>query len=348
MKGIWLIPAFWIPVAHALTFGDCLNLEKGNAPLVAQRDCYKRLAMPAEQATVEPPEKQRVKAAPIRRTAKAPNENPAEDLLLSQWDPVENGILSAYRQNYLLPISHSSNMNNAPTSPNPNNQVPYSYPLDNTEAKFQFSFKSRLWRDDNRDWAAWFGYTQLSFWQFWDPSHSRPFRESNYEPELIVSKRFTKDASGLAPRLLNVAIDHQSNGQSNPRSRSWNRIYVQAGFENDDFDGGKLIVLPRIWARVFQESDPAQNDNPDITHYLGYGDIQMIYLKGYELSAIARMRSLQLDYSYPFDRILNYFSSDWHSDFDFHLQYFTGYGESLIDYNYRQNTWGVGVSLPLK
>ncbi len=341
MKALWLIPAFWVSTAHALTFEDCLDLEKSNAPLVQQRDCYKRLAAPAKA-----PIKQ-TKAAPAKQAAKALNEGETS-LLLSQWDPEGNGMLSAYRQNYLLPISNSSNPNNAPTSPNPNNRVPYSYPLDNTEAKFQFSFKSRLWRDDNRDWAMWFGYTQQSFWQFWDPSHSRPFRESNYEPELIASKRFTKESSGLAPKILNVAIDHQSNGQSNPRSRSWNRIYVQAGFEDDHFDGGKLIVLPRIWARIFQESDPTQNDNPDITHYLGYGDIQLIYVNGYELSAIARIRSLQLDYAYPFDKILNYFSPDWHSDFNFHLQYFTGYGESLIDYNYRQSTWGVGVSLPLK
>ncbi|HQT26603.1 MAG TPA: phospholipase A, partial [Burkholderiales bacterium] len=142
-------------------------------------------------------------------------------------------------------------------------------------------------------------------------------------------------------------VDHQSNGQSNPRSRSWNRLYVQAGFEDDHFNGGKLILMPRLWTRIFKEKDPLQDDNPDITHYLGYGDVQLIYVNHYSLSAIARIRSLQLDYSYPIDGILKHFSSDWHSDFDFHVQYFTGYGESLIDYNHRQSVWGVGVSLPV-
>ncbi len=326
--------AFISMPVHALDFQDCLNLEKSNAPLAAQRDCYKNLASRAEPQAHEAPSPGIAKAA-------------QDSILLSEWDPEQRNPISTYRQSYFLPISNSSNPNNAPTSPNPSNSVPYSYPLDNTEAKFQFSFKSKLWTADSRDWAAWFGYTQLSFWQFYDPSHSRPFRETNYEPELILSKRLFGDGQGLEPRLVNIAVDHQSNGQSDPRSRSWNRLYVQAGFEDDDFHDGKLILLPRLWTRIFKERDPLQDDNPDITHYLGYGDVQLIYVNRYSISAIARIRSIQLDYSYPLDGIMKYFSPDWHSDFDLHLQYFTGYGESLIDYNYRQSVWGVGVSLPV-
>lgn len=346
---IWLILAFWAGSAQALSFRDCLKMEQDNAPLAAQRDCYKNLASPAAnvpKAAENPAEHQDAKpAAPISEKTAKPS--PEKSMLLSTWDPDQSGAISMYRQNYFLPIANSSNPNNAPTSPNPNNRVPYSYPLDNTEAKFQFSFKSRVWAQESSDWAMWFGYTQQSFWQFWDASHSRPFRESNYQPELILSKRFLDPAtSAFAPKLLNIAIDHQSNGQSDPRSRSWNRLYVQTGFENDDFQGGTLVLLPRLWTRI-QVSNPSQNDNPDITHYLGYGDVQLLYFNHYELSATARIRSLQLDYSYPLEEILRYFSPDWRSDFDLHLQYFTGYGESLIDYNHRQNVWGVGVSLPV-
>lgn len=341
-----LAASLWSGSAFALSFQDCLDLEKSGAPMKAQRDCYKALAAPARRAM---PARNTIPAMTNPPMQKIPPAEPAtqESYLLDAWDPDQKNVLSAYRQNYFLPISVSSNPNNAPTSPNPDNRVPFSYPLDNKEAKFQFSFKAKLWAEDSRDWALWFGYSQLSFWQFWDPSHSRPFRESNYEPELIVSKRFSNEGSSFAPRLLNVAVDHQSNGQSNPRSRSWNRLYVQAGFENDNFHGGKLIVMPRLWARILQESNPAQNDNPDITHYLGYGDIELRYFNHYEFSAIARIRSLQMDFSYPLEELLRHFSPDWHSDFDLHLQYFTGYGESLIDYNQRHSTWGVGLSLPV-
>lgn len=332
--------ALWAGEALALNFQDCLDKEKAGASLKDQRDCYKKLAAPA--ASDEKP----VPAAVAPVTQKPAESARPKSMLLDAWDPDMNKVLSAYRQNYFLPISVSSNPNNAPTSPNPANQVPFSYPLNNTEAKFQFSFKARLWAEDNRDWALWFGYTQLSLWQFWDASHSRPFRESNYEPEIILSKRFP-EASGYSPKLLNIAIDHQSNGQSNPRSRNWNRIYVQAGFENDDFLGGRLVLQPRIWTRIFKERDPTQDDNSDITHYLGYGDVELRYVNHYELSAIARMRSLQLDFSYPFEEILQKFSPQWHSDFNFHVQYFTGYGESLIDYNQRHSTWGIGLSLPV-
>ena len=119
-------------------------------------------------------------------------------------------------------------------------------------------------------------------------------------------------------------------------------MYLQLGFEKDDEKGNILIVQPKIWARVFQEKDPLQNDNPDITHYLGYGELEVRYLhdKTWQLSALARIHSFQADAAFPLD---NFGGS---SDFNLHFQYFTGYGESLIDYNQRHSTLGVGISMP--
>ncbi|HQT25942.1 MAG TPA: phospholipase A, partial [Burkholderiales bacterium] len=155
--------AFLAGPVQALSFQDCLNMETSDAPLKEQRDCYKSLAKKAEQ--VEPVSHDLPKSAPKNTQMTASDEQ--RSILLSEWDPEKNGALSMYRQSYFLPVSNSSNPNNAPTSPNPNNRVPYAYPLDNTETKFQFSFKTKLWNIDNRDWAMWFGYTQQSFWQFW-------------------------------------------------------------------------------------------------------------------------------------------------------------------------------------
>jgi phospholipase A1 len=220
--------------------------------------------------------------------------------------------------------------------------VPFSA-LQNNELKFQFSFKGRLikWGNENSIWLA---YSQQSFWQFFDTQNSRPFRESNYEPEVIWSHQYShSDRGGIYQnlRMINAAIVHQSNGQSNPRSRSWNRVYLQAGFEKECENGDQIIVQPKIWARMFQEKDPTQNDNPDITHYLGYGEVQFRYLNydagelDYQFSALAKTRSLQFD----LDKHVS-------GDFRLHLQYFTGYGESLIEYNHKNTTWGVGLSLP--
>lgn len=193
--------------------------------------------------------------------------------------------------------------------------------------------------------ALWFGYTQQSHWQVYDSSHSRPFRESNYEPEIILSHRY-KDTNPEGVyrflKILNAGVVHQSNGQSNPRSRSWNRLYLQPGFETKMGDG-TLIVLPKVWARIIQESNPAENDNPDITHYLGNGELEVRYQaveKKWGVSALAKARSIQMDMTYLASNIIK------RSDFSFHVQYFNGYGESLIDYNQSHSTLGIGVSFP--
>src|SRR3970040_2081849 len=97
-------------------------------------------------------------------------------------------------QIYLLFYSRSSPPKDAPTSPNPDNQVPASYPLDNEEMKFQISVKGRMLGEGRN--TLWFGYTQLAFWQFLDKVHSQPFRENNFEPEVILSHRLEDQAQG--------------------------------------------------------------------------------------------------------------------------------------------------------
>lgn len=267
--------------------------------------------------------------------------------LAQEWAP-NNDPLNLYKQNYVLVYAHSSATNNTPTSPNPQNQSLTASPQDNRDLKFQFSMKHDL-ADFDRFGSLWFGYTQLSFWQFYDATNSRPFRENNYEPELIYSVRPNDLLTRLAinPSILNFGLLHQSNGQSNPRSRSWNRIYIQPGIEHN-YDGDRrLVVLARWWQRI--KEDPATDDNPDITDYLGHGDIELRYSQNsiWEAAVIARARSFQLDLSAPWTswRLLTLASPGQHNT-NVHLQYFSGYGESLIDYNQKHETWGIGLSFP--
>lgn len=260
--------------------------------------------------------------------------------LADEWTPTAGVPLKAYKQNYFL-FAHTDHPNNAPTSPHAKNRVPFSYPLDQNEVKFQVSVKGNM-LDFGRH-TIWGAYSQQSFWQFFDTKHSNPFRESNYEPELIYSYRPEAwgSESTLAASFINAGmIVHQSNGQSLPRSRSWNRMYVQAGLEHDFGSNGRLAILPRYWKRVL--TGGPDNDNPDILDYLGHGDLELRYYNKYGmLSAIARSRSLELDLA-----ILLSFIDIKNSNL--HLQYFHGYGESLIDYNQAHTTIGVGLSIPFE
>lgn len=251
-----------------------------------------------------------------------------------------------YKQNYLLldSIHHPSS---TPTSPNPLNQAPRGNVPKASELKFQISLKAPLpvtwpWGD-----TLWFGYTQQSHWQTFNGGDSRPFRESNYEPELIfASHRFGADVpmlGPLTPRFLNLSYLHQSNGQSLPRSRSWNRLTAQLGSEyrlnsaDEDDVEKRLAVLIRPWWRMPENA--VSDDNPDITKYLGHGDIEIDYWRGRVMvSALLRARAVQLDWSFPLTDEANALS--------LHLQYFSGYGESLIDYNHKLHSFSIGVSLP--
>lgn len=249
-----------------------------------------------------------------------------------------------YRQSTLM-FSHTGTPNDTPTSQNPQDRVAPSYPLEHNEATFSFSLKTPvlphpLLGPDN---VLWLGYTQHSFWQALDSVHSRPFRESDYEPELIFSHRLDVTPLGeLRPVLLNLGIVHQSNGQSDPRSRSWNRAYAQLGLVRRWSDDKSLALLVRPWWRLPEAA--IDDNNPDIKRYMGYGDIECLFWHGHQLvTLLARVRALQVDFSTP---LLLDPRSPKEQSLQLHLQLFTGYGESLIDYNQRHTTVGLGVSVP--
>jgi len=129
---------------------------------------------------------------------------------------------------------------------------------------------------------------------------------------------------------------HQSNGRQDPLSRSWNRIYAQFGFEHDGF-----ALLVRPWYRI--KEDWSADNNPDIVQFLGHGDVVAVYKwGGHTFSLLLRSNlnfwnlhgAAQIDWSFPLYRQLKGY-----------VQGFTGYGESLIDYNHSQTTIGAGFLL---
>jgi phospholipase A1 len=322
----------------AQTFESCVQWCRDRHPGPQEREaryaCFDALEPRAAAAAAAP-----VPAVPAVGSPTAP----AQRLWM---EPEGIGFLP-YRQNYVL-VTDTNTPNDAPTSPNPIDRVPYTYPLEHEEIKFQFSLKtlvvpSRILGQDN---TVWFGYTQQSYWQAFNAAHSRPFEESDYQPEVFFSHRFDSAdpaAAGWQPLLGNLGLVHQSNGQSDPRSRSWNRAYAQLGLLDRISAEQSLSVLIRPWWRF---PEPASSDNnADITHYLGYGDVECLYWNGDNLlSVLARIRSVQADFSTP---MLFMNRSDAKKQaLQLHFQVFTGYGESLIDYNQRHTTVGVGISVP--
>lgn len=236
---------------------------------------------------------------------------------------------------YILPLHYSNNPNQLPASPAPDHSALSPTVTGSTDVKYQLSFKTKLWETMIGDYGdLWFAYTQQSHWLLYSPQVSSPFRETNYEPELFFSMRTDVDLPGMRWRMLNIGLSHQSNGRGLPLSRSWNRVYAQFGLERGDY-----TLLIRPWLRLPERSE--DDDNPDITRYMGHGDVLINYKNGESFySALGRYSAsggrgaLQLGWDFPISRALKGY-----------VQLFSGYGESLIDYNHKQTSLGFGVSL---
>ena len=251
-----------------------------------------------------------------------------------------------HQENYFLLYTYNGALDKQPyESVNPGTH------LQNAEAKFQLSLKMKLLEDilgTNMDlWAA---YTQLSLWQLWNFNNSAPFRETNYQPEAILNIPMDHDLfDGWKLRFIQIVpINHQSNGQSEPLSRSWNRSMLNFGVEKvnlnwitreDSFD-----VLLKAWYRWPESAE--NDDNPSISSYLGYGELWAGYRWKNDESAhhfgLMFRNNLRFDgenrstLQLGYDRTLV-------GPLNLYVQYFTGYGETLIDYNHYTNRIGAGV-----
>jgi len=271
------------------------------------------------------------------RSGRSPAETEEPSYLSRLWEldtesRLRKFAITPYRSNYILPVTYNTTPNEGPIrEADPGKEVK------NHEVQFQISFKIKLWQDIlDKEMDLWVAYTQRSFWQFYDFADSSPFRETDFEPELLLNVRTNYHLLGLRGRTIQVGVDHQSNGRAKPQSRSWNRLVANFGFERDN-----VILLLDTWYRI--PEDEEDDDNPGIEKYLGYGQMNVFYLrKGHRFGLLIRNNlrlhdnkgALQLEWSFPLIR--------WVSGY---VQYFNGYGESLLDTNASANRIGIGFIL---
>ncbi|NOZ52732.1 MAG: phospholipase A [Gammaproteobacteria bacterium] len=259
------------------------------------------------------------------------SKTPLDERLISeqqtQWNKF---VITPHKPNYVLPIAYDSKRNEQIESD------------DNLEIKFQFSLRVPLVQGllgENSFISL--GYTQVSYWQAYNSDASAAFRETNFEPELMLTFFNNTRIMNLTNRLITVGVVHQSNGQSSLTSRSWNRIYVNFILEKQN-----LYLSIKPWYRFPEDKkqnplDSAGDDNPNIEKYLGYGELSGIYkfrkqTYGFMLRNNLRTSdskgAIQFDWTFPLHGRLNGY-----------IQYFNGYGESLIDYNRYTNRLAVGI-----
>ena len=133
-----------------------------------------------------------------------------------------------HNPNYLM-VTRTAHPNDEPYRPF-RSLTDFSTDLSHNELVFQLGFKTKLVETAfDKPVDVWFGYTQNSFWQAGNRKASSPFRETNYQPELMVVTPLNFNVLGMHASYLNVGLVHQSNGQASTLSRSWNRYYAQIG-----------------------------------------------------------------------------------------------------------------------
>ena len=247
----------------------------------------------------------------------------------------EYWFIQPYRPNYLLPVSYFNDPNVRPFSVLENPDA-LGGGKNAVEVKFQISFRDTVWEDTpvlGSDLI--FAYTQVSYWQLYNVEESNPFRDTNYEPEGFFRFYPGWKLGDYETDFLDVGFNHQSNGRGEGDfSREWNRVYADWRFTND-----RLTISFKPWLRV---TDDVQN--PGIDDYYGFGELRFFY--GIGQSRITSMfrnnvefsdtnrGAIELGFSRPLGKRLRFF-----------VQYFHGYGESLIDYDYLNQRIGFGIML---
>jgi phospholipase A1 len=281
---------------------------------------------------------------------------PSASLLSRFWELEAQTDCGRFNIRGYKPISLSyvrmDSVNTAPSSPTAGHTATSETAYLTTEARLQLSVRTKIGagflpvdRFGLRD-SLWFGYTQQSAWQLFSPSISRPFRNTDHEPELIYILPTPMDLpGGWKLRYTGLSLNHQSNGQSLPLSRSWNRAILMTGLDKGD----QFTVAARVWNRI-PDGDET-DDNPGIDDLVGRGEV----LAGWNVNP-ANTVSFTLRHSLARQANGSY-RLEWlralgdgnragkPSGLRLHLQLFNGYGDSLVDYNQIRTVFSLGLSL---
>lgn len=202
-----------------------------------------------------------------------------------------------------------------------------------TNARFQLSLKYRLfdrslgWGRD-QPWLSgiYLGYTQTTIWNL--QGESKPFRDTSFRPSVFWAWERTDDKTWIDG--LRAGLEHESNGKEGPDSRTIDILFVRPEWRWELANGRRLEFMPRIYGYLDKE------DNPDIERYRGYVDWHLRYgNEARSWSAMARVGtagkgSLTLGW-FERTRVVGFGPMSGY----FHVQFFAGYGEDILNYNQR-------------
>jgi phospholipase A1 len=343
--------------AHAETVQECLALAVQSAAeevtvaelrtycdeklrLEAQLKAQQREREPASASTPALSEEPLAAETAIETEAVAEASGAAgalsQRLALERYARDNPFVLTPHRANYVMPLVYLKDPNEDPFADRSDD-----FSLQSLEFQFQLSLKAVVWNNILGDRShLTFAYTNRSFWQAYNGAISAPFRETNHEPEALLTFENDWNILGFRNVANQFIVNHQSNGRAGSQSRSWNRLMANFIFERDN-----LVMSLKPWYRLPEESgsdpnDPSDDDNPDIEHYMGHFEWFFTWQRQQNIYSVLLRNNLHADnkgavelgWSFPIG-----------GRFKGYIKYFNGYGESLIDYNDSTESVGIGV-----
>ncbi len=235
--------------------------------------------------------------------------------------------ISFYKPNYILPFYYTGN----PAQEVYGNSTPNQQRIQNAELKAQLSLLITLWKSifNLKNTSLNVAYTQLMYWQVY--AKSQFFRETDYEPEIFVRHQIRNNW------WLSLGAVHQSNGRGGNLERSWNRVYLDL-----HFSGSNWMVSIKPWFLIFK-NDSSNLHNPDITRFLGNSRILVAFKFGRNVISLMSRNNLQSGFKRGTVE-LTWSIHVW-KHISIYAQGFSGYGQSLIEYNHYTTSGGIGIAL---
>ncbi|WP_213958584.1 MULTISPECIES: phospholipase A [unclassified Variovorax] len=345
-----------------LTWQACQRLANNNDARLA---CFDRWAqqqtLPAAAVPAAPPVLEATQPAPVdasvpaTRVVSVSSEEGCRDRqysTLSRFWELEKGsdcgtfTFRGYRP-LDVSLAIADGKPKIPTSPAEGHTGTF-VPYQAQEMRIGLSMRTKLAQglltgnDPEKKDSLWFAYSQQSTWQVFNADISRPFRTTDHEPEMMyVYPTDVALPGGWRWRYAGLGLAHNSNGQSLPLSRSWNRYYLMAGVELDQ----RFTLTGRIWKRI--NESVATDDNPDIEDYIGRAELTGSWNINRDNLVSATLRnnlrsdgkgSIRLEW-------FKVIGDPAKSNLRFHTQLFHGYGDTLVDYNRKRTVLSVGLSL---
>ena len=258
--------------------------------------------------------------------------------------PVQKGESTDTLDSALDPTAHAPDMSvtsdtgEKPVEPNP---LGFNEPIyfiaggsNPRSARYQLSFRYRLF--DRQGLVGknmpvangiYFGFTQTSMWDL--ESNSKPFKDTSFRPSFFYQWRIFRPTLGDSLAIA-TGYEHESNGRDGDVSRSIDTWFLSGDLRYHLPDGQTYIGIQPKLVHYFEKGD-----NRDITDYRGHGQLGLRFGRDSSLMLSAILRhgtkgrgSEQVDLSYPIRRSI--FSG---VGTFLHLQYFRGYGQTLLEYN---------------